>query len=110
MSTTLPIRLLPCITAGAVPNLLDTHDADQRHVALVNSAQSIKNGIQIFKMLKTFGLNHSDIEVARANLYKSIDDPHQKLLIDKGIQGQLEHFDNASFDSSIQRLFILTVP
>lgn len=65
-------------------------------MALVNSAQSIKNGIKIFKMLKTFGLNNPDIEVARANLFKSIDDPCQKILIDEGVEGQQEHFDNVS--------------
>lgn len=75
--------------------LLDTYGSDRRHVALVNSAQSIKNGIKIFKMLKTFGVNDSDVEIARANLFKSLDDPHQKLLIDEGVGGQQEHFDNA---------------
>ncbi len=75
--------------------LLDTYGSDRRHVALVNSAQSIKNGVMIFKMLKTFGLNHPDVEAARANLFKSLNDPHQKLLIDKGVEDQQEHFDNA---------------
>ncbi|TVY87798.1 2,4-dichlorophenol 6-monooxygenase, partial [Lachnellula willkommii] len=74
--------------------LLDSYEDDRRHVALVNSAQSIKNGIKIFKMLKTFGLNNPDIAVARANLFKSIDDPAQKILIDEGVEGQQEHFDN----------------
>lgn len=76
--------------------LLDTYGSDRRHVALVNSAQSIKNGIKIFKMLKTFGLNDSDVEVARVNLFKSLDDPQQKLLIDEGVEDQQEHFDNVS--------------
>lgn len=74
---------------------MDTYDSDRRHIALVNSAQSIKNGIKIFKMLKTFGLNDSDVEVARANLFKSLDDSEHKILIDEEVEGQQEHFDNA---------------
>jgi hypothetical protein len=78
---------------GKTP-LLDTYETERRHVALVNARQSIKNGLQIFKLLKTFGTTHDDVDVARSNLYRHLEDLDQKKLIDDAIAEQQEHFDN----------------
>lgn len=39
----------------ASDSLLDTYNADRRHVAEVNSLQSVKNGQKIFGLLKSLG-------------------------------------------------------
>ena len=74
--------------------LLDTYESDRRQVALVNSQQSVKNGLQIFGLLKTLGTTDPDVEVARRNLHRNIEDPQAMVEINKGIEGQREHFDN----------------
>ncbi|PYI03079.1 hypothetical protein BO78DRAFT_375874 [Aspergillus sclerotiicarbonarius CBS 121057] len=74
--------------------LLDSYEADRRPVACVNSEQSVKNGKQIFGLLKTLGTTDPDVQVARQNLYRNIEDPHMMKEINKGIEGQREHFDN----------------
>lgn len=78
-------------------SLLDTYGSDRRHVAEVNSQQSVKNGKKIFSLLKAMGTTHPDIEEARRNLVLSLQDPKQRAHIDREIQEQQEHFDNVSF-------------
>ncbi|KAL5046450.1 hypothetical protein BDW71DRAFT_207519 [Aspergillus fruticulosus] len=74
--------------------LLDTYQSDRRQVALVNAQQSVKNGKQIFGLLKALGTTDEDIDIARQNLHRNIRDPEAMVEINKGIQGQREHFDN----------------
>lgn len=76
---------------------MDTYEADRRQIALANSAQSVKNGKNIFSFLKALGTaGIDDVEEARANLLKSIHDPNKKGMIAKEIEAQREHFDNVS--------------
>jgi hypothetical protein len=75
-------------------SLLDTYQAERRQVALVNSNQSVKNGKQIFGLLKALGTTDPDVNIARQNLYHNIQDPEAMIEINKGIEGQREHFDN----------------
>jgi hypothetical protein len=74
--------------------LLGTYQSDRRQVALVNSAQSVKNGLQIFGLLKTLGTTDTDISIAKANLYNRITDPVTRIEVLKGVEAQREHFDN----------------
>lgn len=74
--------------------LLDTYQSERRQVALVNSAQSVKNGKQIFSLLKALGTTDQDVDVARENLYRNLQDPGAMVEINRGIEGQREHFDN----------------
>ncbi|OCT49141.1 3-(3-hydroxy-phenyl)propionate hydroxylase [Cladophialophora carrionii] len=73
--------------------LLDTYETERRPVAIVNSMQSVKNGKQIFALLKTLGIGE-DVVTARRNLYANIKDPEKMKAIALGIEGQREHFDN----------------
>lgn len=87
-------------------SLLDTYESDRRHVAVVNSMQSVKNGKKIFKLLKTLGIG-DDVMAARKNLYTNIQDPEKMKVIDQGIEEQREHFDNVSlFDPLRWRIFV----
>ncbi|KAJ5665650.1 uncharacterized protein N7477_008098 [Penicillium maclennaniae] len=74
--------------------LLDTYQSERRQVALVNSNQSVKNGKQIFGLLKVLGMTDLDVEVCRQNLYHNIQDADAMVEINKGIEDQREHFDN----------------
>ncbi|CAK7221310.1 hypothetical protein SBRCBS47491_004484 [Sporothrix bragantina] len=75
--------------------ILDTYDADRRQIALINSAQSVKNGKKIFSFLKALGTaGIDDVDEARANLHKSIHDPAKQEMIAREVEGQREHFDN----------------
>ncbi|PYH46446.1 3-propionate hydroxylase [Aspergillus saccharolyticus JOP 1030-1] len=58
----------------ASPSLLDTYELERRPLALVNAAQSVKNGQQIFRLLKN--------------------NPKLAGAVNEGIEGQREHFDN----------------
>ncbi|PLB53731.1 3-propionate hydroxylase [Aspergillus steynii IBT 23096] len=78
----------------ASDKLLDTYESDRRQVAVVNSEQSVKNGKEIFNLLKTLGTTDADTSVARQNLYRNIEDPETIQQINQGIEGQREHFDN----------------
>jgi 2-polyprenyl-6-methoxyphenol hydroxylase-like FAD-dependent oxidoreductase len=82
----------------AKDSILDTYQAERRPVAQVNSTQSVKNGKKIFGLLKTLGTaGTSDLAESRRNLYRSIHDPDKKIVIDEGVEGQREHFDNVSY-------------
>lgn len=75
--------------------LLDTYGAERRHVAEINSKQSVKNGKKIFSFLKTLGTaGIDDVEEAREALYRSIHDPSKQDMIKAQVEGQREHFDN----------------
>lgn len=87
-------------------SLLDTYESERRHIAVVNSMQSVKNGKQIFGLLKTLGIG-DDTVAARRNLYAIIGNPEKKKVIDEGIEAQHEHFDNVLTPSS--RTYILPV-
>lgn len=81
----------------ASSSLLDTYQDDRRQVAIVNSMQSVKNGKQIFALLKALGVGDSKtIEEATKNLHTTIHDPAKKEMIEKGIEGQREHFSNTN--------------
>lgn len=78
-------------------SILESYQADRQHVAEVNSRQSVKNGKKIFGLLKALGTaGTSNLVEARRNLFASIHDPVKKKMIDEGIEGQREHFDNVS--------------
>ena len=88
----------------ATDKVLDSYQADRRHVAEVNAKQSVKNGKAIFGLLKTLGMagmdggdeDVDDVATARENLYATIRDPKKKRIIDEGVEAQREHFDNVS--------------
>ncbi|KAL3470314.1 FAD binding domain-containing protein [Aspergillus californicus] len=75
-------------------SMLDTYQSDRRQVALVNAEQSVKNGQQIFALLKALGTTDEDVHVARENLYRNLHDAEAMVDINRGIEGQREHFDN----------------
>lgn len=81
----------------ASDSILDTYHAERRPVAQINSTQSVKNGQKVFGLLKALGTtSSSNLAESRRNLYQSIHDPDKKATIDKGVEGQREHFDNVS--------------
>ncbi|KAM5345962.1 hypothetical protein ACJ41O_011823 [Fusarium nematophilum] len=76
-------------------SVLKTYEDDRRHIALVNSAQSVKNGKRIFSFLKTLGTaGIDDVEEARKNLLKSIQDRNKQDMIAREVEAQREHFNN----------------
>ncbi|OBT95954.1 hypothetical protein VE01_06026 [Pseudogymnoascus verrucosus] len=75
-------------------SLLSTYQYERRQVALVNSQQSVKNGIKIFNLLKSLGTTDADLQRAKENLYHRISDPKTKESVLEGIENQREHFDN----------------
>jgi 2-polyprenyl-6-methoxyphenol hydroxylase-like FAD-dependent oxidoreductase len=78
-------------------SLLDSYESDRQMVANINSKQSVKNGRQIFALLKSLGTaGIEDPEKARENLYKTIHDPSKQDEIQAQIRAQTEHFDNVS--------------
>jgi 2-polyprenyl-6-methoxyphenol hydroxylase-like FAD-dependent oxidoreductase len=82
----------------ASESILASYEADRRQIALVNSAQSVKNGKKIFSFLKALGTaGIDDVEKARENLHKSIHDPAKQDMIAREVEGQREHFDNVSW-------------
>ncbi|KAL2817900.1 FAD binding domain-containing protein [Aspergillus cavernicola] len=74
--------------------LLDTYHSDRRQVALVNAQQSVKNGQQIFGLLKALGTTDENVDIARQNLHQNLQDSEAMIEINQGIEGQREHFDN----------------
>lgn len=75
-------------------SLHQAYENERRHVALVNSQQSVKNGQQIFGLLKTLGTTDNDLATAKKNLYRRITDPATRSEVLKGVENQREHFDN----------------
>lgn len=85
----------------ADPRILETYETERRPIAIINSAQSVKNGKAIFSFLKTLGTaGIDDVEAARENLQRSIHDPAKQEMIQREVEGQREHFDNVSTVSS----------
>lgn len=79
--------------------LLDSYQDERRPIAMINAAQSVKNGKAIFSFLKTLGTaGINNVEEARANLLRSIHDPDKQEMIKREVEGQREHFDNVSQD------------
>ncbi|KIV80785.1 hypothetical protein PV11_08261 [Exophiala sideris] len=78
----------------ASSTLLDTYKTERRHVAMVYSEQSVKNGRKIFSFLKTLGATTDDVSEARSELLRVINDPTQAELVASHVEGQREHFDN----------------
>ncbi|RDW65001.1 hypothetical protein BP6252_10652 [Coleophoma cylindrospora] len=82
-------------TSPKSSSLLSTYQHDRKTVALINAQQSVKNGIQIFALLKKLGIgNAATTEEAKKNLYARVKDPAWADEIKRGIEGQREHFDN----------------
>ncbi|KAF4873450.1 4-methyl-5-nitrocatechol 5-monooxygenase [Colletotrichum siamense] len=76
-------------------SILDSFEGDRRQVALVNSAQSVENGKQIFSFLKSLGTaGVKDEQEARENLHRSVHDPRMRGKIAEEVEAQREHFDN----------------
>ncbi len=75
-------------------SLLNTYHSERRQVALINSQQSVKNGLQIFGLLKTLGTTNSDLDTAKKNLFQRLSDPTTRPDVLKGVEAQREHFDN----------------
>ena len=91
----LAFKLAAVCQGTAKDSCLDSYETDRRHVATVNSSQSVKNGKLIFGFLKTLGTaGTSDVVEARRNLHSSLTDPKQKQKVDMGVEAQREHFDN----------------
>lgn len=81
-------------------SILDSFEGDRRQVALVNSAQSVKNGKQIFSFLKSLGTaGVKDEQEARENLHRSVHDPRMRGKIAEEVEAQREHFDNVCIPS-----------
>ena len=79
----------------ATDKFLDSYEAERRPIAEVNARQSVKNGKQIFSLLKALGTaGIDDPEKARANLFSTIRDPAKQDEIQANIEAQREHFDN----------------
>lgn len=77
--------------------MLDSYGLERRHVAEVNSKQSVKNGKKIFSFLKAIGAaDIDDVQEARKNLYRTVRDPRKQSMINNHVEGQREHFDNVS--------------
>lgn len=82
----------------ADPSILSTYTAERRNVATLYSKQSVKNGRQIFALLRSLNMNGIvDPVEARRNMMVALRDPSQRARVDEGIEGQREHFDNVSF-------------
>ncbi|KAK4866366.1 hypothetical protein LT330_008298 [Penicillium expansum] len=79
----------------ATPSILSTYTAERRGVADSYSKQSVKNGKEIFALLrslKTAGVEN--VVQARRNMMAALADPAQRKQVEAGIEGQREHFDN----------------
>jgi hypothetical protein len=82
--------------------LLDSYQTERRHIAMVNSLQSVKNGKKIFSFLKALGVaGIKDPNEARANLLKTVHDPDKQKMIAEEVEDQREHFDNVCYPSNI---------
>lgn len=93
----LAYKIAAVIQGSAARQILDSYNGERRPVAMINAAQSVKNGKAIFSFLKTLGTaGIEDVDEARANLLRSIHDPEKQEMIEREIEGQREHFDNVS--------------
>ncbi|EMC96067.1 hypothetical protein BAUCODRAFT_148901 [Baudoinia panamericana UAMH 10762] len=90
----LAYKLAAVLQGYAEDSLLDTYESDRRHVAVVNAQQSVKNGKQIFGLLRALGTTTDDTAQARANLHDALAEPVRRAHIDEEVRLQQEHFDN----------------
>jgi hypothetical protein len=78
-------------------SVLFTYTDERRSVADTYSRQSVKNGQQIFALLRSLNTaGVDDPEQVRRNMMIALADPVQRRKVDEGIKGQREHFDNVS--------------
>jgi 2-polyprenyl-6-methoxyphenol hydroxylase-like FAD-dependent oxidoreductase len=81
----------------ATPSILSTYTAERRGVANSYSKQSVKNGKEIFALLRSLKMaGVDDVVQARQNMMAALADPVQLTKVEAGIEGQREHFDNVS--------------
>lgn len=73
--------------------MLDSYEADRRPVALINSAQSVKNGIKVLNLLRAVDVGgESDPDKARALMLERIRDPAIKAKIQLEVEEQREQY------------------
>ncbi|KIX02969.1 uncharacterized protein Z518_06519 [Rhinocladiella mackenziei CBS 650.93] len=89
----LAYKIALVLKGEARDSLLETYESERRHVAVVNSMQSVKNGKQIFGLLKSLGIGN-DLMESRKNLYATLQDPEKMKVVNARIEEQREHFDN----------------
>jgi 2-polyprenyl-6-methoxyphenol hydroxylase-like FAD-dependent oxidoreductase len=92
----LAYKIAAVLQGQANNTILDSYESERRQVALVNSEQSLKNGERILSLLKILGTSTTDSIEASRNLHTVLNDPNQRLKIDREIADQQEHFDNVS--------------
>jgi 2-polyprenyl-6-methoxyphenol hydroxylase-like FAD-dependent oxidoreductase len=92
----LAYKIAAVLQGWADNSILDTYQAERRHVAEINSQQSVKNGKKIFGLLKALGTTNSDVGRARRDLHVSLRDVEKRKRLDREIEEQQEHFDNVS--------------
>lgn len=92
----LAYKIAAVLQGWASQQILDTYQADRRHIAEINSQQSVKNGKKIFGLLKALGTTTADTVQARQNLHEFLRDEERRKKIDREIEEQQEHFDNVS--------------
>lgn len=91
----LAYKIAAVLKGWASDFLLASYEVERRPIAEINALQSVKNGKQIFGLLKALGTaGIDDPQVARENLYRTIQDPCNDEEIKKQIEEQREHFDN----------------
>ncbi|KAL2285973.1 hypothetical protein FJTKL_07229 [Diaporthe vaccinii] len=88
-------KIAAVLQGWAGPKVLETYAEERRPVAVVNAAQSVKNGNKIFSFLKALGTSGiEDVQEARETLLRSIHNPEKQQMIADEVGGQREHFDN----------------
>lgn len=90
-------KIAAVLQGWAGRKVLETYAEERRPVAVVNAAQSVKNGDKIFSFLKALGTSGiKDVQEARETLWRSIHNPEKQQIIADEVEGQREHFDNVS--------------
>ena len=76
--------------------LLATYSSERRHIAEINSIQSVKNGQRIYSLVKDLSFPTWTPELAWDRLRKALKDPTERQAMLKRIQERAENFDNVS--------------
>lgn len=92
----LAYKIATALEEPATHAMLDSYENERRHVAQVNSQQSVRNGKKIFSLLKAVGTTTGDVASDRKNLHRSLHDKKRRERIDEEVKDQQEHFDNVS--------------
>ena len=79
---------------------MERYELERRQVAVVNAAQSLKNGKKIFALLREIDTETTSMESAREEMMAHLTDPKFKSRIDSLIEDQREHFNNVSAEPS----------